>query len=143
MSTESHTMDAKLAAEYAAAADAWRAFCAARLPNRDASGEPLAVVLLAGLCEPLAGDVFSGDIITDVLAGLRAFVKRVEQDAADGGGGGLFIYNDAIDAWLRRLDALVVLRGRESAARAARDGVGPPERAAREGAGAREPGGAP
>jgi hypothetical protein len=108
--------DTELRAEYIATAERWRAFCANGTTNRDPSGEPLAAVLLAGLCEPVAGDRFTGDIITDMLGGLRAFVQRIERDAADGGDGGLFVANDAIEVWLRRLDAVIELRQRETTA---------------------------
>ncbi len=115
MSPGPHMTRAELRAEYIATAERWRAFCAGKSPKTDPSGEPLAVLILSGLCEPLAyRDCFTGDIIADMLGGLRAFVQRVERDAADGGGGGLFVANDAIEVWLRRLDALIEFRLRET-----------------------------
>jgi hypothetical protein len=102
-------------AEYAMAADAWRAFCQGAT-NADPAGQPLAIVLLAGLCEPPDyGARFTGDVIADVLGGLRGFVDRIERDAADGGGGGLFIHNPAIEAWQRKLSAALALRAYERA----------------------------
>jgi hypothetical protein len=100
-------------AEYTATADAWRAFCQGAT-NADPTGQPLTVVLLAGLCEPPDyGARFTGDVIADVLGGLRGFVDRIERDAADGGGGGLFIHNPAIEAWQRKLNAALALRAYE------------------------------
>jgi hypothetical protein len=104
-------------AEYEATADAWRAFCRGAT-NADPAGESVAVVLLAGLCEPPDyGDRFTGDVIADVLGGLRGFVDRIERDAADGGGGGIFIHNPAIEAWQRKLNAALALRTYERASR--------------------------
>jgi hypothetical protein len=99
------------AAEYAAAAEAWRAFCARGPKRTDTADEPLAVALLAGLCEPAPlAEHFTGDLLADMLTGLTAFVRRLEADAEDGGGGGIFVHTPALAAWRRRLDALITLR---------------------------------
>lgn len=107
--------DLDRATEYAAAAEAWRAFCAKR--GEDTAGEPVAVVLLVGLCEPDLFATFTGDLLCDVLGGLAAFVRRVEADAGQGGGGGIFLHAPAIEAWRRRIDAAVTLRRYERAHR--------------------------
>jgi hypothetical protein len=102
--------DLELAAQYAAAADAWRAF-AQRPANTDVMGQPVVVVLLAGLCEPpLHEDNFTGDLLADVLGGLRGFVARLDQDAAEGGGARAVVHAPAIEAWHRKLNAALALR---------------------------------
>jgi hypothetical protein len=107
------TTDLDRAAEYAAATESWRAFSKEPI-NADTAGRPLVVVLLAGLCEPPPyGDGFTGDVIADVLGALRGFVDRIEKDAADGGGGGIFVHNPALEAWQRRIDAVLTLRSYE------------------------------
>jgi hypothetical protein len=104
------TPDLDLGTEYATAAEAWRAF-AERSANADTLGRPLAVVLLAGLCEPpLHEDTFTGDLLADVLGGLRGFVDRLDRDAAEGGGCRVVVHGPAIEAWQRRLDAALTLR---------------------------------
>lgn len=102
--------DLELAAEYAAAAEAWQAF-AKRPADADPMGEPLAVVLLAGLCEPPPyAAKFTGDLLADVLGGLRGFVDRLDQDAAEGGGARAVVHGPALEAWLRRLNGALALR---------------------------------
>jgi hypothetical protein len=102
--------DLELAAQYAAAAEAWRTF-SHRPADADVMGEPLAVVLLAGLCEPPPyAPKFTGDLIADVLGGLRAFVDGLDQDAAEGGGARTVVYGHVIEAWLRKLNAALTLR---------------------------------
>jgi hypothetical protein len=102
--------DLELAAQYATAAEAWRAF-AKRPADADVIGEPLVVVLLAGLCEPpLYAPRFTGDMIADVLGGLRAFVAALDDDATECGSGRTVVYGPAIEAWLRRLNAVLALR---------------------------------
>lgn len=105
------TTDLDKAEEYAAASEAWRAFCADGKTNKDPAGEAIAVVLMNGLAEPPEyGDRFTGDMIADVLGGLRGIVDRIERDAADGGGGGIFVHNPAIEGWQRKLNAVLTLR---------------------------------
>ena len=109
----------QLAAEYRATAERWRALCADRPPDLLYDREPLAVLILSGLCQPLPyrGERFTGDLILDVLGGLRSFVNDVDIEAARGGGDGTFLHGVTIEAWLRRCDTVIELRERELAAR--------------------------
>jgi hypothetical protein len=76
------------------------------------------VVLLAGLATPLGfRDGFTGDLITDVIAGATTFVRNLDLDAQRGGGGGNWIEGTEIDALSRRLNVLAVLRSYERAHR--------------------------
>jgi hypothetical protein len=108
--------DLEAAAEYGAAAELWRAFCARskNTEHLDLYGAPLAVVLLAGLCAPLSvGEGFTGDVLADVLAGAISFVRNLDLDSGRGGGGGNWIDNDEIEALLRRLRVVATLRDSE------------------------------
>jgi hypothetical protein len=116
--------DLDKAAEYAAAADAWRLFCAIAIGpkggnvNAPAYGQPLAVLFLAGICEPPEGEKScSGDLLADVLSGMVAIMRRLNNTAKDGGGGGLFVERDALDEIQRRFDMARELRVREILAR--------------------------
>lgn len=64
---------AELAAEYRTAAEAWRARCTTRVPTSDA---PLSVLLLMSFAETDAEDIFTGDMIGDLLAGIAETVER-------------------------------------------------------------------
>ena len=108
------------AAEYAATAEAWRAFCAGTSPQNvsrfNLDGQPVGVVLLAAHAEPPALDRgFTGDIITDVLGGLRAFIDYLDSTATRGGGGGIWLDGYDLDTLTRKVNAAVVLRGYERA----------------------------
>ena len=106
-------------AEYAAAAKAWRVYCAKRgkdatLDGLQLPGQPIAVVILAALAEPAhLSDTFKGDLIADALGGLRTFVQHLDLDASEGGGGGAFLNGYQIETIARRLDAVLTLRGYE------------------------------
>jgi hypothetical protein len=103
--------DLELAAQYAVAAEAWRAF-AQRPADADPMGESVVVVLLAGLCEPPPyAPKFTGDLLADVLGGLRGFVDRLDQDAAEGGGARAVVHGPR----LRRGSAGSTARSRSSA----------------------------
>jgi hypothetical protein len=108
------------AAEYAATAEAWRAFCSGRKPDTisrfNLDDQPVAVVLLAALAEPpLHASEFTGDVIADALGGLRTFVHYLDDSATIGGGGGIWLYGYQLDTLSRHVDAVLVLRGYERA----------------------------
>jgi hypothetical protein len=108
-------------AEYAATADAWRAFCQrnrADVDTRSLDGQPIAVVLLAALAEPpLHRDAFTGDLMADALGGLDAFIRHLEGDASEGGGGRAFLHGYEIDSLTRRVAVAITLRSYERASR--------------------------
>jgi hypothetical protein len=107
-----------LAAEYRALAERWRALCSDKSPKLRHDGEPLAVLILFGLAEPPPYRyTLTGDLILDMLGGLRSFVKDIDDHATEGGGGGDFINGSTIEGWLRRCDAVIEMRARELSAR--------------------------
>ena len=132
------TTDLDRAAEYAAAAESWRAFCAPlkRTTDPNLAGQPLVVLFVAAFCEPprdfAAG--WTGDLLADVLAGVRSFIHHLDLDASAGGGGGAWLHGYDSEILVRMLDALLVLRGYERIHR---------EHLTRTIAGAAEKGGAP
>lgn len=98
--------------EFAAAADAWRAWCqgAQTSPGEDA---PIAVVLLAAFAEPPRfAERFTGDMVSDLLGVVQGTVARWRSNT-DG--------PEAIEGWElrqldRRLDAALELCRRALAA---------------------------
>jgi hypothetical protein len=115
------------AAEYAAIATAWQAFCSGTTPQNvtrfNLDGQPVGVVLLVALAEPPALDRgFTGDVIVDVLGGLRAFIDYLDNTATRGGGGGIWLDGYDLDTLSRKVNAAVVLRGYEQAHLAAVNG---------------------
>jgi hypothetical protein len=111
------TTDLDRAAEYAAAAENWRAFCAPLKSTTDPNlaGQPLIVLLLAAFCEPPRDftEGWTGDILADVLAGVRSFIHHLDLDASEGGGGGAWLHGYDSEILVRMLDTLLVLRGYE------------------------------
>ena len=107
--------------EYVQAARAWASYCQAFGAEATKDGhhlldQPLVVVLLAALCEPARyAPVFTGDLIADVLGGLRAFVEHLDDDAYHGNGAGAFLTGYQIEGFARRLDAILTLRTYERA----------------------------
>jgi hypothetical protein len=103
-------------AEYGHAARAWHTFCKgfgkhAALDGFHLDGHPLAVVLLAALCEPVFySSEFTGDLIADAIGGVRSFVEHLDGDAEGGGGVGAWVHGYQIEGLLRRLDAVLTLR---------------------------------
>lgn len=99
---------AEIAAEHAAAAEAWRSYCAG---SQAGAGEdaPIVVLLLSALGEPPGfGERFTGDLVTDLLGVVQGTVARWR---ANGDG------PSAIEGWElkqleRRLDAVIELRRR-------------------------------
>ena len=108
------------AAEYAATAQARRAFYKTRMPeaiDRFAlDDQPVAVVLLAAMAQPpVHASEFTGDIIADALGGPRTFVHYLDAVATTGGGGGAWLHGYQIDTFSRHVDAVLILRGYEQA----------------------------
>src|SRR5262249_60883774 len=81
-------LDAKLAAEYAATAEAWRVFCDRGKVAGELRSAPTSVLLLYATAEAETWDAthpLSGDVILDALLGLRVFVRSIERSATRGG----------------------------------------------------------
>lgn len=99
---------ADIAAEYAAAAKAWRAQHPSRVVSEEA---PLAVLLLMSHAETGADNTFTGDMIGDLLAGISETVERwyhaIENES---------LSREDVRAITRRLDVVRELRRRERAA---------------------------
>ena len=113
--------DLDRAAEYAAAAEAWRAFCAPlkSTTGLNLAGQPLVVLLLAAFCEPPRDftEKWTGDLLADVLAGVRSFIRHLDLDATEGGAGGAWLHGYDSEILVRMLDTAGVLRGYERAHR--------------------------
>jgi hypothetical protein len=111
------TTDVDRAAEYAAAAESWRAFCAPlkSTTDPDLAGQPLIVLLLAAFCEPPRNFAlgWTGDLLADVLGGVRSFIHHLDLDGSEAGGGGAWLHGYDSEILVRMLDALLVLRGYE------------------------------
>ena len=112
--------------DYAATAEAWRTFCEKGKDDvpLDIRAQPTSTLLLYMLAEPVDATPdrvvlphLTGDVILDALGALRAFVRAVDNSSARGGGGGTWVDNEDIDAWLRRCGILIELRRREHEAR--------------------------
>ena len=75
------------------------------------------MLLLAAFCEPPRdfAETWTGDLLADVLAGIRTFVRHLDLDGDRGGCGGAFLHGYDSETLVRMLDATLVLRSYERA----------------------------